>query len=61
MEGDFWADHDENCHGTINSEWARKEYPEGFVWSCCEQNGDADGCESGVHEPDMSKRAKVRV
>lgn len=61
-EGDFWADHDENCHGTIDSDWARKEYPQGFIWTCCDELGDEDedeGCETGPHEPDLRKRVKV--
>lgn len=28
-EGDSWADHDEDCHGTINSNALRREYPDG--------------------------------
>ncbi|KAK7223970.1 hypothetical protein V2G26_011973 [Clonostachys chloroleuca] len=39
-DNDFWADHDENIHGTIDSDWARKEYPGGFIWSCCEKNAE---------------------
>jgi hypothetical protein len=48
--GDFWADHDENCHGKINTNTNRREFPEGFIWSCCEQPGDASGCEKGDDE-----------
>jgi hypothetical protein len=43
--GDFWADHDENCHGPIDTNTHRREFPEGFIWSCCEKPGDASGCE----------------
>ncbi|KAF2681798.1 hypothetical protein K458DRAFT_489234 [Lentithecium fluviatile CBS 122367] len=32
--GNFWADHDETCRGTIDSDWARGGYPEGFLWDC---------------------------
>jgi hypothetical protein len=60
-EGDFWADHDERCHGTIDSAWARKEYPEGFMWDCCDRLGNEEGCESGPHMPDLGKRAKMRA
>ena len=28
---DFWTDHDEDCHGEIDTEEMREEYPEGFV------------------------------
>jgi hypothetical protein len=46
-EGDFWADHDENCHGRISD--LEDEYPEGFVWTCCEELGNEEGCERGRH------------
>ncbi|KAH7067471.1 hypothetical protein BKA63DRAFT_570770 [Paraphoma chrysanthemicola] len=38
-DGDFWADHDERIHGIIDSEESREEYPEGFVWDCCQKRG----------------------
>jgi hypothetical protein len=25
------------------------EYPEGFLWSCCERTGQKGGCVRGVH------------
>ena len=31
FEDDSWADHDEECHGTIDSNWCRREYPDGYV------------------------------
>ncbi|CAH0037496.1 unnamed protein product [Clonostachys rhizophaga] len=58
-DNDFWADHDENIHGTIDSDWARKEYPGGFIWSCCEKNAEgAPGCTTGRHEADPQKAWK---
>lgn len=45
-----WADHDERCHGTIDSDFCRKEYPAGFTWTCCDQTGDVEGCTMGRHE-----------
>jgi hypothetical protein len=48
-EGDFWADHDEDCHGRIED--LREEFPEGFIWSCCNaRGGESDGCEIGHHQ-----------
>ena len=46
-EGDFWADHDEDCHGKIDTNSMRREYPEGFKWTCCEKTGDESGCTLG--------------
>lgn len=54
-----WADHDERCHGTINSEWCRKEYPDGYMWECCEGTGPhAVGCVKGKHEADPKRSKK---
>ena len=46
-EGDFWADHDEDCHGTIDTNSMRREYPDGFIWDCCGKNGNSKGCKQG--------------
>lgn len=59
-----WADHDERCHGTIDSDWCRKEYPDGFAWDCCDKIGTDEGCTRGKHEahPDKKNTGKsVRV
>ncbi|OPB44872.1 hypothetical protein A0O28_0090100 [Trichoderma guizhouense] len=54
-DGDFWADHDENCHGTIDTDEMRDEFPEGFIWSCCDKGGDDIGCRWGRHQSDPNK------
>ncbi|RFU76341.1 cytochrome p450 [Trichoderma arundinaceum] len=54
-EGDFWADHDEDCHGIIDSEEMRKEFSEGFTWNCCNKNGEEEGCQMGRHQADPAK------
>jgi hypothetical protein len=38
--GDFFADHDEDCHGRIDDDSTEAEYPEGHQWVCCEQPGN---------------------
>ncbi|KAF5023118.1 hypothetical protein F66182_4813 [Fusarium sp. NRRL 66182] len=55
---DFWADHDENCHGEIDTPEMREEMPDGFAWSCCGKLGGSKGCTKGKHEfdPARSKR-----
>jgi hypothetical protein len=50
-DADTWADHDENCHGPLDTKSNRRDYPEGFEWSCCDNSGDAPGCEETTHEP----------
>ncbi|KAK4209183.1 hypothetical protein QBC37DRAFT_430711 [Rhypophila decipiens] len=59
-DSDFWADHDERCHGTIDSDFCRKEYPQGFIWTCCDKLGDEEGCKLGRHEanPERNKRRR---
>jgi hypothetical protein len=57
-DSDFWADHNEDCHGTIDSDFCRKEYPEGFIWSCCEKKGDEEGCRMSRHVSDPAKNKR---
>ncbi|KAL5089258.1 hypothetical protein Trisim1_005821 [Trichoderma cf. simile WF8] len=52
---DFWADHDEDCHGIIDTDEMREEFPEGFIWTCCDKNGEALGCRWARHQTDPSK------
>ncbi|UZP33139.1 hypothetical protein NXS19_000955 [Fusarium pseudograminearum] len=55
-DADAWADHDESCHGTIDTEEMRKENPDGFIWTCCDKPGGGEaGCKLGKHEADPAK------
>jgi hypothetical protein len=56
--GDSWADHDENCHGPIDTPEMREEFPDGFIWNCCDETGEAEGCKKARHRPDRTKRIK---
>lgn len=49
MEGDFWADHDEDCHGIIDSRELQEEYPEGYKYQCCGKENKTRGCRTGRH------------
>jgi len=50
-DGDFWADHDDEIHG--NRYELQEEYPEGYIWSCCNKRGDQEGgCQVGKHSAD---------
>lgn len=57
-EDDFWADHDEDCGGPIDTKEMREEFPEGFTWDCCDQVGTAPGCTKGHHYAIEGKRRK---
>lgn len=58
-EGDFWADHDERCHGTIDTAAMREQCPEGFFWDCCDKDGKAEGCTRGRHHAADDTRARL--
>eukprot|EP00746_Dinoflagellata_sp_MGD_P165909 gnl/MRDRNA2_/MRDRNA2_95459_c0_seq1.p1 gnl/MRDRNA2_/MRDRNA2_95459_c0~~gnl/MRDRNA2_/MRDRNA2_95459_c0_seq1.p1 ORF type:complete len:290 (+),score=54.34 gnl/MRDRNA2_/MRDRNA2_95459_c0_seq1:125-994(+) len=58
-QSEYWADHDEGCHGPIDTNANRQEFPDGFRWSCCDKLGDEDGCVSGEGEPLISTPQKV--
>lgn len=31
-DSDVWADHDERCHGPIDTRDNRRSFPQGFTW-----------------------------
>ena len=57
-DDDAFEDHDEACHGPTDTEENRRDYPEHFIWTCCDENGLADGCEIGEHVPVVRKKAR---
>lgn len=61
-ESDFWADHDENCHGDPEDFVDDPDFEGGFLWSCCGEIGSAKGCVVSRHVPKRQgdgKRARV--
>lgn len=54
-----FVDWDENCHGPMDTTLNRRQYPENFMWSCCDADGTAPGCVVGEHKPvEVSKKRK---
>lgn len=47
---EFWADHDEDSLGIREDLADEPDYSRGFIWSCCNQRGDADGCREREHD-----------
>lgn len=47
-ESDVWCDWDKRCHGPIDDQG--DAYPEGFIWSCCDDSRDSEGCRVGRHK-----------
>jgi len=55
-----FVDHDERCHGPMDTKANRRDFPENFTWNCCQNNGRADGCEEDRHQPGGSKKKRAR-
>ncbi len=49
-DDETWADTDEKTWGPIETEENMEEWPDAFIWDCCEQRGSAAGCEVGPHK-----------
>ena len=48
-DGDFWADHDDDCHGDPMSFIDDEDFEDGFKWSCCDDEIRSAGCEKTTH------------
>ncbi|KAG6895968.1 hypothetical protein C0992_011222 [Termitomyces sp. T32_za158] len=59
VDEEQFVDWDESCHGLMDSAYNRREYPENFKWSCCEENGKTEGCVRDVHRPISRKRRRM--
>lgn len=55
---DAWPDHEEETHGPVDTPENRRDYPEGFIWSCCDKTFNEDGCVNAQH---ITKQKKQRV
>jgi len=49
-DAEEWYDWDEDCHGPIDTEEHQQEYPDGFIWDCCDKPGSRRGCTRGRHK-----------
>lgn len=34
----------------------REEFPDGFIWDCCDKLGSEQGCRKGYHESNPDKK-----
>uniref|UniRef100_A0A0W0F7W9 Uncharacterized protein n=1 Tax=Moniliophthora roreri TaxID=221103 RepID=A0A0W0F7W9_MONRR len=55
---DNFVDWDEDCHGPMDTEENRKEFPENFKWSCCNEDGVSQGCVQTAHEPIVPRKKR---
>lgn len=58
---EIWDDHDENCHGPMDTDENISEWPEAFLWSCCKTSAIDDGCKTGRHIPQSPQNKKQRI
>ena len=42
-----------------DSSWTKAEYPHMYIWDCCDQSGDASGCEGGRHVNDGPRGHRI--
>ncbi|KAJ8468532.1 hypothetical protein ONZ45_g17208 [Pleurotus djamor] len=55
-----FEDWDEDCHGPMDTKSNRREFPENFNWSCCDNDGTEPGCVKGRHTADSpNKRQRL--
>jgi hypothetical protein len=59
----MWPDHDENCHGPIDTEENRRDYPGSFIYPCCDRDGEEQPCTIDWHrepEPEDERFKRLR-
>jgi hypothetical protein len=44
-ESECWADTEPGVHDMSFS-----SFPEGYIYDCCGENGESEGCETGAHQ-----------
>ncbi|KAK4450551.1 hypothetical protein QBC34DRAFT_297107, partial [Podospora aff. communis PSN243] len=42
----------------LDTDLNRKRFPRGFTWSCCDKNGQNEGCRMGRHVSDPAKNKR---
>lgn len=57
----MWDDWDEGCFGEQDTEENREEYPDGFIWSCCDKDGTHPGCTRGPHRAVGATRGRYSL
>lgn len=56
-----FVDWDENCHGPMDTLANRRAYPEKFVWTCCEEDTESEGCVTQEHMPAVPRKRQRRL
>ncbi|KAI0370344.1 hypothetical protein BV20DRAFT_995082 [Pilatotrama ljubarskyi] len=56
-----FEDWDDDVHGPKDTEENRRQYPENFIWTCCDEIGTHPGCVEQEHEAGDAQRRKKRA
>jgi hypothetical protein len=51
-----FVDWDEDSFGPMDSSLNREEYPQNFTWTCCDMDGNGEGCVRRAHESSRKRR-----
>jgi hypothetical protein len=60
-DDDFWADHDDDCHGDRFQLMDEPDYVDGYKWTCCDRVGSEEGCMKTKHKTAGQPRKKSRL
>ena len=55
-----FVDHDEDCHGPIDTSENREAYPECFIHTCCDQNMLSKECNTRKHVENQATYKRPR-
>ncbi|KAH8099986.1 hypothetical protein BXZ70DRAFT_198291 [Cristinia sonorae] len=55
-----FVDWDEDVHGPMDTPENRRDYPENFTWTCCNEDGVSEGCRDDVHQKGGSSNKRAR-
>ncbi|PPQ76526.1 hypothetical protein CVT26_013361 [Gymnopilus dilepis] len=55
---DGFEDWDEDVHGPMDTLENRRDYPDEFRWTCCDDDGTAEGCVRSQHKPAVARKRK---
>ncbi|KAF8644743.1 hypothetical protein AX16_008298 [Volvariella volvacea WC 439] len=58
VDEDAFVDWDEAAHGPKDRPDTRRDYPENFIWTCCDRDGTSDGCVQREHKVAMPRKRR---
>ncbi|KAI0360093.1 hypothetical protein OH77DRAFT_1419483 [Trametes cingulata] len=61
VDEEVFVDWDDWVHGPKDTEENRRQFPENFVWTCCEEDGTHPGCTEQEHEPEDAQGRRKRA